>query len=149
MFRYMFIFTTMRQFVLRVLYTTLIIVFVLVCVLRPSPRYVCTLCITSVCTYRTFYTDLCFICMYILCHSCFIQSTVFALFRCQYYNVYGTRISCLCVTHLGVPIFLLYIHFLRYASLLFSSLLFFHQYIYFYFFTVILSLSQIMCFCMK
>ena len=60
--------------------------------------------------------------------------------------VYGAPISCLCVIHLGVPNILLYIHVVRYASLLFVSLhIFSPVYNILFFYAVILSLSQIMC----
>ena len=102
---------TIRQYVLRVLYITLLIVSVLFCVPRLSHVYiyiyVCTLYITNVCTYCTFCKDLCFTCMYILCHSGLYKVLYLCGLVVIIMYVYGACISCLRVTHLGVPTILL------------------------------------------
>ena len=155
MFRYIFIFTntyilycrfTMCQYALCPLHITPFIIFVLFCVSRLSHIYVCTLYITNVFTFCTFCTDLCFICMYLLHHSRLCKVLYMRGLIVSIMYVCGAPISCSYVTHLvDVPTFLLYIHFVRYASLLFFSLHIFSPVYILLFYAVTLVLSQIMC----
>ena len=85
------------------------------------------------------FAQICVICMHILCHSCLYKVLYLRGLVVSIMYVYGAHISCLCVTHLNVPTFLLYIHSVRYASLLFISPVYI-----FFFYAVILSLFQIM-----